>query len=88
MRSRSNGDSRADVKSSYFVGDAAGRSGDHSDGDKGFAKAVGLPFFTPEVRHLRVQDDRRIADLFQISPAILPRYQAQVKGRALAIWKW
>ncbi|KAH8922070.1 PNK3P-domain-containing protein [Atractiella rhizophila] len=33
---------------SFFVGDAAGRRGDHSDADKGFAKNTQLPFFTPE----------------------------------------
>ena len=35
-----------DRSASFFVGDAAGRVGDHSDSDKAFAEAVGLPFFT------------------------------------------
>eukprot|EP00939_MAST-03C_sp_MAST-3C-sp1_P001462 g1462.t1 len=30
----------------FFVGDAAGRGGDHSDADKRFAELVGLRFFT------------------------------------------
>ncbi|KAL3163075.1 hypothetical protein ABBQ32_009495 [Trebouxia sp. C0010 RCD-2024] len=37
-----------DMKESYFVGDAAGRAGDHADTDKGFAANVGLPFKLPE----------------------------------------
>ncbi len=32
----------------YFVGDAAGREGDHSDCDILFAKNANIPFFTPE----------------------------------------
>jgi len=36
---------KVDVASSFFVGDAAGRAGDHSDSDKAFATAIGLPFF-------------------------------------------
>lgn len=32
----------------YFVGDAAGRQGDHSDTDLKFAKNLSIPFFTPE----------------------------------------
>lgn len=38
----------ADLKESFFVGDAAGRPGDHSDSDKAFADAIGIPFMTPE----------------------------------------
>lgn len=37
-----------DMQSSFFVGDAAGRAGDHGSGDKDFAQAVGLAFWTPE----------------------------------------
>lgn len=33
---------------SFYVGDAAGRLGDHSDADIGFAKAIGLKFLLPE----------------------------------------
>jgi len=36
------------MESCFFVGDAAGRPGDHSDTDKVFAKAVGMQFYTPE----------------------------------------
>ncbi len=32
----------------FFVGDAAGRDGDHSDVDLGLAKNAGIPFYTPE----------------------------------------
>lgn len=35
-------------KVKYFVGDAAGRSGDHSDDDLQFAKNIGVPHYTPE----------------------------------------
>lgn len=37
-----------DMKNSYFVGDAAGRDGDHLAADKGFAENAGVPFFVPE----------------------------------------
>jgi DNA 3'-phosphatase len=33
-------------KTSFYVGDAAGRPRDHSDGDKQFAANAGIPFFT------------------------------------------
>lgn len=39
-----NADIPVDVKNSFFVGDAAGRPGDHSDSDKVFAQNCGLPF--------------------------------------------
>ena len=37
-----------DKDASFYVGDAAGRRGDHSDGDKKFAEMVGVKFCTPE----------------------------------------
>ncbi|KAK9380241.1 polynucleotide kinase 3 phosphatase-domain-containing protein [Kockiozyma suomiensis] len=37
-----------DKQKSFFVGDAAGRKGDHSAVDKDFAKNLGVKFFTPE----------------------------------------
>ena len=37
-----------DLETSYYVGDAAGRPGDHSDSDAAFARNVGVRFFTPE----------------------------------------
>jgi hypothetical protein len=43
-----NGGIAPDLAASFYVGDAAGRPGDHSDADSAFAKAVGLPFFLPE----------------------------------------
>lgn len=45
----------ADITSSYYVGDAAGRPArvgfakDHGDGDRKWADNLGLRFFTPEV---------------------------------------
>jgi len=33
---------------SYYVGDAAGRTGDWSDCDRVFAERLGVPFYTPE----------------------------------------
>ncbi len=40
----------ADLNESFYVGDAAGRPNDHSDADRGLARAIGIRFFTPEVR--------------------------------------
>ncbi|GAA6027946.1 hypothetical protein JCM8097_001795 [Rhodosporidiobolus ruineniae] len=37
-----------DYSQSYYVGDAAGRIGDHNDTDRKMAMNCGLPFFTPE----------------------------------------
>ncbi|KFK38839.1 hypothetical protein AALP_AA3G167000 [Arabis alpina] len=37
-----------DMDKSFYVGDAAGRTGDHSDADIKFAQASGLKFYTPE----------------------------------------
>lgn len=39
---------KIDKEQSFFVGDSAGRPGDPSDADLGFARAVGLRFLTPE----------------------------------------
>lgn len=36
------------IDHSFFVGDAAGRSGDHSSDDANFASTLGLRFYTPE----------------------------------------
>ncbi|KAJ9119115.1 hypothetical protein QFC22_003606 [Naganishia vaughanmartiniae] len=37
-----------DVENSFYVGDAAGRAGDHNDTDRKFAVNAGLTFYTPE----------------------------------------
>ncbi|XP_020705827.1 polynucleotide 3'-phosphatase ZDP isoform X3 [Dendrobium catenatum] len=37
-----------DMDQSFYVGDAAGRTNDHSDADIKFAQAVGLKFYVPE----------------------------------------
>ena len=42
----------ADLIESCYVGDAAGRSKDHGDGDRKWAANAGLAFYTPEVRML------------------------------------
>lgn len=36
-----------DLKASFFVGDADGSAGAHSDSDRKFAEAIGIPFKTP-----------------------------------------
>ena len=43
-----NGGVAPNLTECYYVGDAAGRPGDHSDSDKAFAAAVGMRFYTPE----------------------------------------
>ena len=43
-----NGGLAPDLSASFFVGDAAGRDGDHSDCDSEFAENVGVPFDVPE----------------------------------------
>lgn len=37
-----------DYEKSFYVGDAAGRTGDHNDTDRKFAVNAGLIFYTPE----------------------------------------
>ncbi|KAL9659787.1 hypothetical protein QQ045_024596 [Rhodiola kirilowii] len=37
-----------DMDQSFYVGDTAGREGDHSDADIKFAQAIGLKFYVPE----------------------------------------
>ncbi len=48
MKSHLNGDIKIDKSKCLFVGDAAGRRGDHSDVDIKFAINVGIDFKTPE----------------------------------------
>ncbi|POY76877.1 hypothetical protein BMF94_0129 [Rhodotorula taiwanensis] len=45
---RFNGGVPIDYEQSFYVGDAAGRLGDHNDTDRKLAINCGLPFFTPE----------------------------------------
>lgn len=40
-------------QASFFVGDAAGRVGDHSDTDRKWAMNIDIPFFTPEEYFLK-----------------------------------
>ena len=48
-----NGGRAVDRAASFFVGDAAGRPHDHSDSDRAFAAAAGLPFFDEKDFFLR-----------------------------------
>lgn len=43
-----NGGVEPNLAECFYVGDAAGRAGDHSDFDSVFAKTVGIKFYTPE----------------------------------------
>ncbi|GAA5944975.1 hypothetical protein JCM10213_001839 [Rhodosporidiobolus nylandii] len=43
-----NGNVAVDYANSFYVGDAAGRTGDHADTDRKFALNNSLPFLTPE----------------------------------------
>ena len=36
----------SNLEKSFYVGDSAGRQGDHSDCDKNFAKLCGVTFYT------------------------------------------
>jgi len=48
MKKHFNSGIAIDMDKSFYVGDAAGRKGDHSDADIKFAQASGLKFYTPE----------------------------------------
>ncbi|XP_018486495.2 polynucleotide 3'-phosphatase ZDP isoform X2 [Raphanus sativus] len=48
MKKHLNSGIEIDMDESFYVGDAAGRKGDHSDADIKFAQASGLKFYTPE----------------------------------------
>ena len=48
MEAHCNGGVKVKRKRSLFVGDAAGRKGDHADSDKLFAQNLHVPFNTPE----------------------------------------
>jgi bifunctional polynucleotide phosphatase/kinase len=43
-----NGGMEVDKEISFYVGDASGRSSDHSADDLNFAQNIGLPFLLPE----------------------------------------
>lgn len=48
MKKHFNSGVSIDMDESFYVGDAAGRQGDHSDADIRFAQAIGLRFYVPE----------------------------------------
>lgn len=48
MKKQFNSGVPIDMDQSFYVGDAAGRQGDHSDADIRFAQAIGLRFYVPE----------------------------------------
>ncbi|KAJ8543009.1 hypothetical protein K7X08_005532 [Anisodus acutangulus] len=48
MKKQFNSGVPIDTDESFYVGDAAGRQGDHSDADIKFAQAIGLRFYVPE----------------------------------------
>ncbi|CAH8358256.1 unnamed protein product [Eruca vesicaria subsp. sativa] len=48
MKKHFNSGNEIDMDKSFYVGDATGSKGDHSDADIKFAEANGLKFYTPE----------------------------------------
>ncbi|KAK6334260.1 hypothetical protein TWF730_003474 [Orbilia blumenaviensis] len=59
-----------DMDSSVFVGDAAGRKGDFSAGDRKFAENLGIKFLTPEELFL---DEKPMPYEFDLDPVSFPR---------------
>ena len=55
---RSRRPNHADKQASFYVGDAAGRKGDHASSDREWAQNVGIPFYTPEQFFWERQDDK------------------------------
>ena len=49
---------KVEMSHSFYVGDAAGRSNDHSDTDRTFAMNSGLSFYTPEMYFLGQDDEQ------------------------------
>jgi len=66
------------MDTSFYVGDAAGRPGDHAGSDRKFASNVGLKFFTPEEYFLSLKPASynlkgfNVANLVSEGPTVLP----------------
>ncbi|KAH9061190.1 polynucleotide kinase 3 phosphatase-domain-containing protein [Lactarius vividus] len=56
-----------DKSASYFVGDAAGRSGDFSSTDRKFALNIGVQFYTPEEYFLKIRPAPHTLPGFHVS---------------------
>jgi len=56
-----------DKGTSYFVGDAAGRAGDHASTDRKFALNVGVQFYTPEEYFLKISPAPHTLPGFHVS---------------------
>ncbi|KAL9940530.1 hypothetical protein V8E36_000018 [Tilletia maclaganii] len=72
-----------DAAQSFYVGDAAGRTGDHSDVDRKWASNVGIQFYTPEQYFTDAKEQpfklsgwtpRKPADLSSSSSSSLPLF--------------
>ncbi len=61
-------------KNCFFVGDAAGRPGDHSAADIGFATNLGIDFYTP-VEYFCCKEPRKLryAGIPSAGPAVCPK---------------
>ncbi|KLO19121.1 PNK3P-domain-containing protein [Schizopora paradoxa] len=72
------GDVSIDIDASFYVGDAAGRSGDFAGTDRKFASNAGLKFFTPEEYFLDLKSTPHSLKGFNASvlamdgPTVLP----------------
>jgi len=67
-----------DMDASFYVGDAAGRSGDHAGSDRKFASNIGVKFFTPEEYFLNLKPAPHSLKGFNVNslvsegPTVLP----------------
>ncbi|KAI0822674.1 PNK3P-domain-containing protein [Trametes gibbosa] len=66
-----------DLAASFFIGDAAGRQGDHSSTDRKLALNIGIPFQTPEEYFLGLPPAQHTLPGFHVSslPPNVPRIE-------------